>query len=139
MKCKGKKRDLSPRSYLITVTLTLLPQKLLSLNLQNNKPYQLGGLSVSIQMAHTIKIILKKDFIHFFMRDTHTERQRHKQREKQAPCGEPAVGLDLRTPGSHPEPAIQGAQHLFLKSHFPKSGFSEVLEFVSMGVGLFAH
>ena len=30
------------------------------------------------------------------MRDT--------EREKQAPCGEPHVGLDLRTLGSHPEP-----------------------------------
>ena len=36
------------------------------------------------------------------MRDT--ERQRHRQREKQAPCREPNVGLDPGTPGSHPEP-----------------------------------
>ena len=36
------------------------------------------------------------------MRDT--ESQRHMQREKQAPCREPDVGLDPRTPGSHPEP-----------------------------------
>ena len=35
------------------------------------------------------------------MRDTHRERQRHKQREKQAPCREPDVGLH---PRSHPEP-----------------------------------
>ena len=32
------------------------------------------------------------------------ERQRHSQREKQAPCKEPDVGLDPGTPGSHPEP-----------------------------------
>ena len=38
------------------------------------------------------------------MRDTHRETQRHRQREKQAPCGEPDVGLDPDTPGSHPEP-----------------------------------
>ena len=38
------------------------------------------------------------------MRDTHTQRQRHRQREKQAPCREPDVGLNLETPGSHPEP-----------------------------------
>ena len=31
------------------------------------------------------------------------ERQRHTQREKQAPCGEPDVGLDPRSPGSGPE------------------------------------
>ena len=35
------------------------------------------------------------------MRDT--ERQRRRQREKQAPRGELDAGLDLRTPGSHPE------------------------------------
>ena len=34
----------------------------------------------------------------------HRERQRHRQREKQAPCGELDVGLDPRTPGSWPEP-----------------------------------
>ena len=34
------------------------------------------------------------------MRDT----EREKQREKQAPFREPDVGLDPRTPGSHPGP-----------------------------------
>ena len=32
------------------------------------------------------------------------EKQRHRQREKQAPCREPDVGLDPRTPGSGPVP-----------------------------------
>ena len=32
------------------------------------------------------------------------ERQRHRQREKQASCREPDVGLDPGTPGSWPEP-----------------------------------
>ena len=32
------------------------------------------------------------------------ERQRHRQREKQAPCREPDAGLNPRTPGSRPEP-----------------------------------
>ena len=36
------------------------------------------------------------------MRDT--QRQRHRQREKQALCGEPDVGLDPGTLGSQPEP-----------------------------------
>ena len=36
------------------------------------------------------------------MIDTHTERQRHRRREKQASCREPDVGLDPRTPGLHP-------------------------------------
>ena len=35
------------------------------------------------------------------MRDT--ERQRHRQREKQALCREPDVRLDPESPGSHPE------------------------------------
>ena len=30
--------------------------------------------------------------------------KRHRQREKQAPCREPDVGLDPRTPGPRPEP-----------------------------------
>ena len=32
------------------------------------------------------------------------EKQRHRQREKQAPCWEPDVGLDPGTPGSRPVP-----------------------------------
>ena len=32
------------------------------------------------------------------------QRERERQREKQAPCREPEVGLDPRTPGSHPRP-----------------------------------
>ena len=38
------------------------------------------------------------------MRDTARERDTHRQREKQAPRRKPDVGLDPRTPGSHPEP-----------------------------------
>ena len=37
------------------------------------------------------------------MRDTE-ERQRYRQREKQAPRGKPTGGLDTRILGSHPEP-----------------------------------
>ena len=38
------------------------------------------------------------------MRDTETGKQRHRQREKQAPCGKPDAGLDPRTTaGSRPE------------------------------------
>ena len=36
------------------------------------------------------------------MRDTHREKQRHRQREKQVPCREPDVGLYPGSPGSHP-------------------------------------
>ena len=38
------------------------------------------------------------------MIDIYRERQRHRRREKQAPCWEPDVGLDPGTPGSHPGP-----------------------------------
>ena len=50
-------------------------------------------------------VIMSKPSFKFFKilfideRDTHTERQRHMQREKQTPCGEPDVGLDSRNPG----------------------------------------
>ena len=43
------------------------------------------------------------------MRDR--ERRRHRQREKQASCREPDVGLDPRTPGSRPGPKA-GAEPL---------------------------
>ena len=36
------------------------------------------------------------------MIDIGRERQRHRQREKQAPCREPDMGLDPRSPGSCP-------------------------------------
>ena len=38
------------------------------------------------------------------MTDTEKERQRHGQRENQAPCREPDMELDPRTLGSCPEP-----------------------------------
>ena len=39
------------------------------------------------------------------------ERERERQWEKQAPCREPDVGLDPRTPGSGPGPKA-GAEQL---------------------------
>ena len=47
------------------------------------------------------------------MRDTHTERQRHRQREKQAPLREPDMGLDPGTPGSCPrlKAGVKSARH----------------------------
>ena len=36
------------------------------------------------------------------MRGTQRRRQKHRQREKEAPFKEPDVGLDPRTLGSHP-------------------------------------
>ena len=43
-----------------------------------------------------------KDFIYLLIRDT--QRQRRRQREKQAPPRESDSGPDPGTPGSHPEP-----------------------------------
>ena len=42
-----------------------------------------------------------------------TQRQKHRQREKQASHREPDVGLDPSIPGSHPEPKadIQSLSH----------------------------
>ena len=48
-------------------------------------------------------VFVFKIFYLFIHRDTHRERgggQRPRQREKQAPCREPNVGLDPRSPGS---------------------------------------
>ena len=47
-------------------------------------------------------IFFKKHFIYSW--ETQTERQRLRQREKQASCWEPDARLSLRTLGSRPEP-----------------------------------
>ena len=43
-------------------------------------------------------------FRFYFIHKRHTETDRDRQREKQAPYGEPDVGLHPRTLGSRPEP-----------------------------------
>ena len=48
---------------------------------------------------------------YLLIHETQRERQGYGQREKQAPCMEPDVGLDSGTPGSRPEPKA-GAQPL---------------------------
>ena len=51
-------------------------------------------------MAGSGRVCLSKNcFLRFYL---FIERLRHRQREKQAPCREPDVGLDPGTPGSHP-------------------------------------
>ena len=44
------------------------------------------------------------EIIFIYSCETWRDRQRHRQREKQGPCGEPEVGLDPGTPGSRPGP-----------------------------------
>ena len=51
------------------------------------------------------------------MRDTE-RRQRHRQREKQAPCREPDIGLNPRTLGSRPE--LKADPQLLSHSGVPK-------------------
>ena len=60
------------------------------------------------------------------MKDTYTETQRHRQRENQAPCTEPDVGLDPGTLGSRLEPKVDAqplshpgiSEIFFLKTYF---------------------
>ena len=66
------------------------------------------------------------------MRDTESERQRHRQREKQAPCREPDVGLDPGTPRSGPGPKA-GAKPL---SHPGIPCFSDILKVIWLMVAL---
>ena len=52
---------------------------------------------------------------------TEKERQRHRQREKQAPCREPDMGLDPVTPGSGPVLKVvlnHGATRAALEKNF---------------------
>ena len=54
------------------------------------------------------------------MIDRERERERDRRREKQAPCREPDVGLDPKTPGSRPGPKA-GAEllsHPGIPEHF---------------------
>ena len=49
------------------------------------------------------------------------EKQRNRQREKQAPCREPVVGLDPVTPGSRP--GLKADTPLLSHPGVPKSYF----------------
>ena len=53
-------------------------------------------------LLHFFLIFLKILFLYSW--ETWKERQRHRQREKQAPQGEPDLGLTPRIPGPHHEP-----------------------------------
>ena len=54
------------------------------------------------QQYENFKPFFFKDFIYLFMRDTEREAETY-QREKQSPRRDCDVGLDPRTPESHPE------------------------------------
>ena len=55
------------------------------------------------------------------------ERPRHRQREKQAPCREPDVGLDPGSPGSPPG-AIGAALNIFFQFSFTPQAANERLK-----------
>ena len=57
---------------------------------------------IFIRITLLLLLFFFEDFSGLFMRDTEKKRQRYRQREKQAPCREPDVELDPRTPGSQP-------------------------------------
>ena len=56
--------------------------------------------AITMHFSPVLKMIttafLKKRF-YLFIHEIHRERQKHRQKEKQAPCREPDVGLDPRT------------------------------------------
>ena len=60
--------------------------------------------SLILRLFWTISVVFLKRLLCIDSWETPREMQRHRQREKQAPCGKSDVGLDPRTPGSHPEP-----------------------------------
>ena len=51
-----------------------------------------------------MKIMFCLNILFIYSWETHRERQRPRQSEKEAPHKEPNMGLDPRTPGSRPEP-----------------------------------
>ena len=63
------------------------------------------------------------------MRDT--ERQRHRQKEKQSPCGEPDARLDPRTLRSWPEPeaGVQPLSHPGAPNYIFSSSVEQFYEF----------
>ena len=73
-----------------------------------------------------LNYLFLKKIIYLFMTERERERERERwQKEKQAPCREPEVGLDPRSPGSHPglkvalnRWATGAATPLFLSIHF---------------------
>ena len=82
------------------------------------------------QVYSSIHIFFKILFIHSW------EKQRHRQREKQAPCREPNAELDPRTPGSCSEPKAdaQPLSHagIFIHPHFYSHTKNEQLDWLHL-------
>ena len=56
--------------------------------------------SIIICLIVEVSAFFKKKRFYLFIHERNRERQRHRQWEKQAPCRDPDVGLDHRTPRS---------------------------------------
>ena len=56
----------------------------------------------AIGLGKTVAVLFLFLKVYLFIHERHRERQIHRQREEQAPCRKPDVGLDPGTPGSHP-------------------------------------
>ena len=68
-----------------------------------------GKLTVGNKLTfnrHRYHIFCLVFFLRFYLLMRNTQRQKHREREKQAPWKEPDVGLNPRTPGSCPEPNV---------------------------------
>ena len=60
------------------------------------------SLIMQQKLYQTLYIIIS--CIYLFLKIYLFIHERHRQRNKQAPCREPEAGLDPGTPGSYPEP-----------------------------------
>ena len=58
-----------------------------------------GFGSVILSFVLFVFVLFSKKILFIYSQETHRERQRHKQREKQAPCGKSDAGLNPRTWG----------------------------------------
>ena len=69
----------------------------------SDKFYRWGNWDSEKLIQHFFSFFFFKGF-YLLIHERHKEKQRHRQKEKQAPCREPNVGLDPGIPGSHPGP-----------------------------------
>ena len=134
MKTPGHPSPVSARSKIHLLRGKMKSHKMLNQNQRRQKrrgtaqkkPKESGcrhkGYSSSWSNTHFIFLFFK-DFIYLFMTAEGGAAQRHRQREKQAPCREPDVGLDPGSPGSHsgPKTALnRWATGAALNTHFKR-------------------
>ena len=94
------KKGNAPLSFLQMLCVFHSPYFLLEAKLDNSTFYFRLHVISLIYLHNPFLFVLR--FYLLMMRDTHRERQRHSQREKQAPCRDPDMRLDPGSPGSQP-------------------------------------